>query len=286
WEEGGFASYPETMKGVKQRIRSHTFADHYSQATLFWRSQSKWEQDHIVSAFCFELGKVTVPAIRVRMLSNLTQVDEELVQRVAEGLGIKVPAPPAGSKDVPYTDKPKTDKALSMDQPAKASILGRKVAILASSGADGAAIEALMKAMQAAGANTKLLGTRLGEIKLHNGKALNVDHSLPTMPSLMFDAVFIPGGKSSVESLLQDANAVLFVKEAYKHGKAIAASDEGNMLISKAAQSAGLPDGKFQGPGVLSATGQTMGKDFLNGFVIAIAKHRFNDRADADAIAA
>ncbi|MGG5874279.1 catalase-related domain-containing protein, partial [Pseudomonas peli] len=61
-------------------------ADHFSQPGLFWRSQADWEQAHIVDAFCFELGKVSVPAIRELMLANLTQVDATLAQRVADGL--------------------------------------------------------------------------------------------------------------------------------------------------------------------------------------------------------
>lgn len=286
WEQGGFASHPEAIQGVKQRIRSESFADHFSQAGLFWRSQASWEQDHIVSAFCFELGKVTVPAIRERMLSNLTQVDDALVQRVAEGLGTKVPAPPAGSKDVPHTNKPKMDPALSMAKPPAATILGRKIAILAAKGVDGAIIGALTKALLAAGANPKLLGSKLGAIESDDGKTFNIDHSLPTMPSLMFDAVFIPGGKTSVDSLMADANAVLFIKEAYKHGKVIAASDEGSMLIDKAATSAGVPGNKFQGPGVILAAGETVEKSFLDEFVTSIAKHRFNERPDLNSVAA
>jgi len=40
------------------RERSPTFADHYSQAWMFWRSMTLPEQRHIVNAFTFELSKV------------------------------------------------------------------------------------------------------------------------------------------------------------------------------------------------------------------------------------
>src|SRR5450432_2116333 len=106
WELGGFVSHPEQMEGKKMRVRSETFADHFSQAALFWRSQAPWEQDHIVSAFCFELAKVEVAAVRERMVSTLTQVDGVLAQRVADGLGMAVPAPPVGAEDVPRTGEP------------------------------------------------------------------------------------------------------------------------------------------------------------------------------------
>lgn len=104
--------------------------------------------------------------------------------------------------------------------------------------------------------------------------------------SVLFDAVFVPGGQRSVEALCADANAVLFVKEAYKHGKAIAASDEGATLIARAAHTAGTPDGKFQGPGIIAASGKSATSTFVRSFVAAIAKHRFPERPDLNAIVA
>jgi catalase len=286
WEQGGFASYPETMQGEKIRVRSATFADHFSQAALFWRSQSSWEQDHIVSAFCFELGKVAVAVVRERMVSNLTQVDAALAKRVADGLGMAVPAPPAGADKLPRTDKPKKDPALSMAKTHKDSIEGRKIAVLVANQVDGAAIDALRKALTARGATIKLIAPRLGEIKSSTGKIILVDHSLPTVASVLFDALFIPGGEKSVATLCTDPNAVLFVKEAYKHGKAIAASDAGATLIAHAAASAGVPNAQFQGPGVLTASGKKVNGDFFASIVAAIAEHRFPERPDVNAVVA
>jgi catalase len=286
WELGGFVSHPEQMEGKKMRVRSETFADHFSQAALFWRSQAPWEQDHIVSAFCFELAKVEVAAVRERMVSTLTQVDGVLAQRVADGLGMAVPAPPVGAEDVPRTGEPEMDPALSMANNRKDSIVGRKVAVLVANNVDGAAIDALRKALESGGAAMKLIAPRLGAIKSSAGKVIKVDHSLPTVGSVLFDAVFIPGEQRSVEALCADAKAVLFVKEAYKHGKAIAASGEGAMLIAHAARSADTPDGEFQGPGVIVATGKTVNGAFVKSFIAAIAQHRFAERPDLDAIVA
>ena len=286
WEQGGFVSHPEQMSGEKKRIRSETFADHFSQASLFWRSQSAWEQDHIVAAFCFELAKVEVPAIRERMVSTLTQVDAVLAKRVADGLGMDVPPPPVGAGKVPRTDALESDAALSMAHPRKASIAGRKVAVLVADHVDGAAIEVIRKALKAGGAAMKLIAPRLGEIRSGDGKMINVDHSLPTVSSVLFDAVLIPGGKRSVDGLCADANAVLFVKEAYKHGKTIAASDDGVRLIAIAARSAGKVDEKFAGPGVIVASGKAVNSGFEKRFVAALAQHRFPERADLDLIVA
>ena len=286
WEQGGFVSHPEQMSGEKKRIRSETFADHFSQAALFWRSQSAWEQDHIVAAFCFELAKVEIPAIRERMVSTLTQVDAVLAKRVADGLGMDVPPPPAGADKVPRNDALESDAALSMAHTRKASIVGRKVAVLVANHIDGATIEAMRKALEAGGAAMKLIAPRLGEIKGSDGKVIKVDHSLPTVSSVLFDAVFIPGGKRSINALCADANAVLFVKEAYKHGKTIAACDDGVQLIAIAARSAGRADEKFDSPGVIVASGKAVNSGFAKRFVAALAQHRFPERVDLDLIVA
>ena len=286
WERGGFVTHPQAMEGEKIRARSESFADHFSQAALFWRSQAKWEQDHIVAAFCFELAKVTVAAVRERMVSTLTQVDAALAQRVADGLGMAVPKPPAGAKGIPRTDKPAKDPALSMANGRRDTITGRKVAVLVADGVDGAAIDTVRKVLQAGGAAMKLIAPRLGEVKSKAGKMIKVDHSLPTVGSVLFDAVLVPGGQGSVDALCADANAVLFVKEAYKHGKTIAASDEGATLIAKAARSAGTPDGEFQGPGVIAASGKAVNDVFTKSLVAAIAQHRFPERPDLDLIVA
>ena len=286
WEQGGFVSHAESIKGQKLRARSETFADHFSQAALFWRSQAAWEQDHIVAAFCFELGKVGVPAIRERMVSNLTHVDSTLARRVADGLGMAVPAPPAGAGNVPRTDKPSIDAALSMASTRKFAVVGRKVALLAAAGVDGKGIKAMRQTLEAEGATVKVIAPRLGDISDSDGKPVNVDHSLPTVSSVLFDAVFIPGGKVSVATLCADANAVLFVKEAYKHGKAIAASGDGDMLVTTAARSSGASDSQFQGPGVLLSSGLAVSNEFTKQFVAAIAMHRFAERKDLTAIIA
>ena len=286
WEQGGFVSHPEAMEGNKIRARSPSFADHFSQPALFWRSQSKWEQDHIVAAFCFELAKVEVPAIRERMVATLTQVDAALARRVSDGLGMKLPAPPIGFADVPYTDKPEIDKALSMADVPNTSIAGRKIAVLVNYNVDSAVVNAVRKALEAQGAVVKLLAPKLGPITSNEGKVIQADHSLPTVSSVLFDAVFIPGDEVSANGLCCDANAVLFVKEAYKHGKAIAASDGGIMLLNKAAKSAGAVDDEFKGPGIVVDLGETVDKAFIERFIGAIKQHRFYERVDLDLIVA
>ncbi len=285
-EHGGFVSYGQPVEGEKARVRSGSFADHFSQAALFWRSQSAWEKGHIVSALCFELGKVEVDIVRERMIVMLNRIDKFLAYRVAEGLGMPVPLTPEDAEDVIRTDQPDTDPALSMANTRKDSIIGRKIAALVADNVDEASIDAVRKALQAEGATIKFIAPRLGEVKNGEKEFIKVNHSLPTVGSVMFDAVFIPGGQQSIETLCADADAVLFVKESYKHGKAIAAANEGVLLIAKAARSAGIEDGAFQGPGVITSSAETVDDAFVKNFIAAIAMHRSTGRPDMDAIVA
>ena len=85
---GGYTSFPSIEQGKKGRVRSATFADHFSQARQFLISQTAVEQQHIVNGFVFELSKVENPAIRTRMVANLRNVDEAFALAVADGLGL------------------------------------------------------------------------------------------------------------------------------------------------------------------------------------------------------
>jgi catalase len=178
------------------------------------------------------------------------------------------------------------DAALSMATTRTDSIAGRKVAVLAANDVDATTIETLRAALLAAGATLKVIAPHLGEIRSGTGKTLRVDHSLPTVGSVQFDAVYVPGGAKSVDELCKKAQALLFVKEAYKHGKPIAATDDGAMLIDKAARPSGNQGPAFQGPGVITASGKMANGDFVESFLASIAKHRITERPDLDAIVA
>ena len=281
-DHGGF---PETLRGENRVTTYPLFNDHYSQAALFWRSQSVWEQDHIVAAFCFELAKVSEPEIRERVVSNLMGVDNILATRVAEELGITLPVSPVSVASVEFASLQQVEPALSMTHSRKDLIVGRCVAVLVANGFDGERLMAMRDALVTGGATVKVIASRLGEVKCSQGRLLHVDHSLATVGSVMFDAVYIPGGHRSVEALCKDANAILFVKEAYKHGKGIAASNEAGMLITRAARASVMSD-VFKGPGVVTAGPATPTADFVKAFIAAVAQHRFNERPDMDAIVA
>lgn len=295
--EGGFVSYHERIDAQKVRARSQSFFDHFSQATLFFNSQSVPEKNHIIDAFRFELGKLETPAIRERVLGMLTRVDKTLAEKVAEGLGIPVPKPadnlnqnipadgnPADFQPVDVQSKLKISKALSMANTIKDTIKTRQVAILAADGVDDDSINAMKKALEAAGAQTKIIAPHLGFIETANGKHIKADQSFLTSASVLFDAVYVAGGAKSAAILQGEPDAVHFVNEAYKHCKAIAATGAGAKLIEISVvgaklQSEGKPSEKSSEAGVLIDGNP-------NEFIKAISQHRFWEREKTGKVSA
>jgi catalase len=289
---GGFASFAEKLDGPKTRgRRSDKFFDHFTQALLFWRSQSDPEKQHIVDALQFELGKVTVPAVRERMVAMLNQVDGELAQRVAAGLGLKkIPKVegfmnlsfPADANPRDYQPK-KVNRdvapspALSMANTPKDSIKTRQVAILIAEGSDGNGIARMEKALNAQGATTHLVGRHVGPIQTTDGELI-AEHSVVTASSVLFDAVYIPGGAAGVEALASEPQAIEFVVDAFKHYKAIAATGAATQLLAAAGISGARPHPEA-GPDADPRDGVITGGDkevakVATAFIAVIAQHR------------
>ena len=325
----GFQTHPETLESPKVRGRSPSFDDHFSQATLFWNSQSTVEKDHIVAAFRFELSKVETVEIRQRMVNNLAHVDLKLASRVGALLGIGAPDPKAaagrlGFRAYKITNKVDQDPALSMlGQHGNGSINGsthtnaqtngvgmaningggvqgsiilhggkiktRKIAILVADGVEPNTFRRVQQDLTEAGAVCKIVGPHLGSVSTAGGRQLAVDCTWANMPSVMFDAVLIPGGADSAKAMAATGDALHFVLEAYKHFKTICAINEGAQMFS----SLGFSHGKnadvitLPAPGLMFADARkvTEGQVSLD-FIAAIAQHRHWDRTNVDAIAA
>lgn len=289
-KDAGFVSYNERIDARKIRARSQSFFDHFSQATLFYNSQSEPEKNHIIDAFRFELGKLETEAIRVRVVGMLTQVDNMLAAKVAEGLGIAVPTAPEQPMNlsIPADGDPmkfqpikvqsalKSSAALSMANTVKDSIKTRQIAILAADGVDEISLNTMKEALEAAGAQTKIIAPHLGFIASVKGKQIKVDQSFLTAASVLFDAVYVPDGKQSASVLKGEPDAVHFINEAYKHCKAIAADGAGVDLVNLTAvgikiQNEDTADKNNLTDGVLINRDS---KEFIN----AIAQHRFWER--------
>ena len=274
--DGGFHSYEERIDARKVRARSESFRDHFSQATLFWNSQSEPEKKHIVDAFHFELGKVETVEIRQRMLNLLTMVDEQLAAKVGKKLGL-TPGKPEEPMNRSYgadTDpgsvqpiikKPSIERSdsLSMANTVKDTIKTRKVAALIADGFDEAALSSMKAALKAEGAMLKTVAPRLGDISSSAGSTVKADYSFLTTASVLFDAVYVPGGAESIEALGAEADTFHFVDEAYKHCKAIAASGEAIGLVKD------MFAGKAENDKAV-----IMSDDPSADFIKAIAQHR------------
>ena len=225
-QQGGFSSYPEPTQGNKVRVRSASFADHFSQATLFWRSMSPSEQEHIIAAYSFELSKVERPHIRERQVKDILQnIDPILASRVAENIGLELPA---GTSNAPQQSSP----ALSQSNLLPDDIAGRRVAIVLAPGCDADEVASLMHALKSAGAFAKLIGPSLAPVKASNGMPLQPNGTFATDPSITVDAVFVTRGAEVVHVLQQNGTATHYLLEAYKHLKPLAFSGESAGLAS------------------------------------------------------
>jgi catalase len=218
-------------QGDKLRVRSELFADHYSQARLFWRSLTDNERAHVASAFVFELSKVKLEQIPSRMVANLRNVDEELAQRVAAGLGIELPRRARPAREPIDLDP---SPALSIQRNMIETLKGRSVGILYADGSDAASIRHVVEAVKDAGGTPILIAPRIGGAELSDGKTLRAEGQLAGTPSQTVDAVAIVLSKAGCASLMNDSAAVQFVGDAFAHLKAIGASVEARPLLDKA----------------------------------------------------
>ena len=223
----GFVSFPSRETGDRGRIRSETFADHYSQARLFFISQTDIERNHMVSALVFELSKVSTTHVRERIVGHLLRIDEEFAQRVADGLGMR--GLPAIAETAVEVQEMAPSPALQIIGKMKSTLEGRAIGIVVGNGADGKKINALKNQAEDAGATVKIVARRIGAVSLKNGKSLVVDAQLAGTPSVVFDAVAIFAGDD--EELLVDPDAMDFIRDAFGHLKAIALDARGRKIF-------------------------------------------------------
>jgi catalase len=270
----GFVSFPEPREENDHKVRgkAERFADHYTQATLFWNSQTDVEKQHIINAFRFELSRVQTPAVRERMVSGLMNVNADLAQAVATGLGISempTPMPKVLTRDV--TPEVSVSPALSLcARPGDGSIRSRRVAILVADGCDGQSLTAVADRLTSDGAVPRFVSTTLGAVHPADGDAIEVDISLEAAPAVLYDALVLPDGTGAVTALRADGRTLEFIKDQYRHCKPILAVGASDALLAACGIDPALPDGQPD-PGVIITTDASTATD---AFVAAIAKHR------------
>jgi len=264
----GFVSFPEPVEQDEVRGKPEKFAEHFNQAALFFNSQTPVEQAHIAAAFRFELSKLTVPAIRERVVSMLRNASEDLAAQVAEGLGMALPeAMPRVLAKPPKAEVDKSPTLSMTARPGAGGIATRKVAIFVGDGVDGDQVAALQKALFDGGAVGRLVGPRVGPFTASDGSTLDADASFENEPSVLFDAVAIPDGEGTAKLWARDGRAGEFVKDQFRHCKTILALGEAVAFVEGAGV---LRDDKD--PGLLLQSEPK--KSFVADFTAALAMHK------------
>lgn len=280
--EGGFESYQERIDAKKIRARSESFSDHFSQPALFYRSLAPWEKKHVADAYSFELGKCNHDHIKNRMLWIIAQIDSDLAEEVGDNLGMQVPksiekpinqaigadadvkAHQPGKKQVYLKESPKLSQAHTVFE----SIATRQIAFLVADGFAMKGFKAMKKALEKENAVVKLIAPHGGTVTCDSGMEHKVDASLMTTESVLYDAVYIPGGQKAIDSLGKNPKCIKFINEAFKHCKSIAFEQEGKELLEKSAFENAKDDKAL----------------FVNqkpkDFIAAIAKHRNWERME------
>lgn len=228
----GFKSFPEQVSGLKVRERSESFADHYSQARQFYKSQTPSEQGHIGNALIFELSKVENPAIRKRLVSHLPNIDKALANCVAAGLGLDENIVPAEPAKKPVDLAPST--ALSIEKNPPPSFEGRKVGIIVTDGVEDAFLEELKTQIKNEKSTFEIIAPSVGGVVTKGGKRLPADQKLQGAPSVLYDAVVILSSPEGIKALAQSAAARQFVTDAFNHLKFIAYTGDVKLLFEKA----------------------------------------------------
>lgn len=234
--EGGFESHQERIDGSKIRGRSASFSDHFSQPALFFRSLQPWEQRHMINAYTFELGKCTTEAIKTRMLWLMNEMSPELAAAVATGLGLKIPETikmpinrNIGADASPETQQPGAAKnyldkspALSQSYLKSETIATRQIAVLVADGFNEQNMADKKKVWEGMNAFVKLIAPHDGVVLSDAGNEHPVDASIDTTESVLFDALYIPGGEQSIATLKTHGKVFKFINEMVKHCKTLA----------------------------------------------------------------
>jgi catalase len=270
-------SFAEKLEPEAHKVRGNPekFADHYTQAKLFFESQTQTERQHIINAFRFELSRVQTAAVRERMVSGLRNVDEQLAREVADGLGMRQ-LPDAMPKALRKPVKPEVARSTALSlraRPGDGSIRARRVAVIVADGVDGKMVRRVADQLVGQGAVPRFVASMLGTVRTTSGE-LEVDTSVEAMPSVLFDAVVLAGGESVAATLAADGRILEFVKDQYRHCKPILALADSPRLLERAGIPATLQDGQPD-PGLIVSKDANAG---TREFIAALAKHRHFER--------
>lgn len=279
-KDGGFHSHQERIDGKQIRTRSRSFMDHYSQARLFFRSQTKTEQQHIINALQFELSKVGRTTVRTNMINQLTNIDMDLAKKVAEAIGVDAPKNPskpinegipADADKAHYTPiikDPKTgsDDALSIIKNLKNATKTRNVAYLVIERAGIKGFKELEQKLNKEGTKLKVVSTKLGKIQVGSNEEVEVSETFFNTDSVLYDALVIGGGTMNSSELLGHGKVKEFAMDAFNHCKPILVLSD----ITGFIEGLGLPCCKKETKSASELFIDTTSEGFLK----SLSKHR------------
>ncbi len=270
----GFTSFVQHTDGDKVRAKPELFADHFTQATMYYESQSPTERAHIANALRFELTRVQTSAIRKRVVSMLLNILTELGEKVAKDLGMdELPATMPKALAHKVTPEVERSGALSLFAgPDKKGIGTRRIAVIVADGVNGAVAKNVHAALMAEGAIPRYIGPLLGAVTTSEGDSIQVEATFETMPSVMFDALVVPGGDAAVKRLATIGLASDFIKDQYRHCKTILAVGKAAALLEGVGIPAEVPSGADDPGIIMAADGRSDAA--ISRFIDAVALHR------------
>jgi catalase len=273
----GFTSFREPIEADKVRGKPQKFAEHYTQAELFWRSQTPVEQAHIVRAFRFELTRVQTPAIRRRVVAQLANVAPELAEAVAAGLELEVPTPlPRAAPKVASPEVTASPALSLLARPGETGVATRRVALLVADGVDAAPLLQIHSRLREAGAVPRFVGVSMSPVKAGDGTVVPVEVSMEAAPPVLWDALVLPSGAAAVEALLGQGLAMDFVRDQYRHCKPILVLGGADALLRKQSIARALPSGDAD-PGLVFGEPDDVATA-SDAFVDALGRHRHFER--------
>jgi len=122
----------------------------------------------------------------------------------------------------------------------------------------------------------RLVGIRIGPFTTAAGDGMHADASMENEPAVLFDALVLPDGSAGVKALQKSGQTLEFIKDTYRHCKAILALGESRALLQAAGTHVTLPGGEAD-PGIVLGNPKSIGRD-VQGFIKAIARHRHPER--------
>lgn len=283
-KDGGFNSNNERVDGHKVRARSDSFVDHYSQAKMFLNSQSAPEKTHLQDALVFELSKVTILEIRERVVGQLAFIDAELAANVAKKVGVEVKKLDMPNQSIPADadaaslqseerePETKSSEALSMKNTVKDTIKSRVIGFMMADGVNTQSVKSLMNKLESEGAVVQIIAPSVAPVKADDGNTFEPKHSITSIASVCFDALYISSGEKSAKELMHPERKPIvteFINEAYKHCKAIYFGKDTDEIYNATR----ISTKEHDDPAIINSAG----KDSDQKFIDAISKHRVWD---------